>query len=256
MDFMPRLESDKRIYSHKIRFQAGQCEYASQGTYTCKMWEKLRVQSVMTVTSHPSLVTPTHVYSQSRSHPNSPWPNLNPSQAFPIHLQHSQSGEHHSQTHLTIPNEPKTSWIPLTNPELACSPLNLKTQYTQLQLGEAWMPSTIPDWVLFLSLVLISFCLSLPLSRSSCHSFPSSTLYPSSPYHTLPYLYTSVCYFSPLLFSFNFLSWTNHCLTLPFGCVNMPLSHFLFGCAKPVLYLCLPVSWLCLPVFGCACGSL
>ena len=33
---------------------------------------------VTTMTSHPSLITPTHVYSQSRPHPNSPWPNLNP----------------------------------------------------------------------------------------------------------------------------------------------------------------------------------
>ena len=39
MDFMPRLESDKRIYSHKIRFQAGRREYASQGTYTCAIGE-------------------------------------------------------------------------------------------------------------------------------------------------------------------------------------------------------------------------
>ena len=49
---------------------------------------------------------------------------------------------------------------------------------------------------------------------------------------------------------------TNHCLTLPFGCVDMLYPHFFFGCAKPVLCLCSPVSWLCLPVFGCACGSL
>ena len=61
--------------------------------------------------------------------------------------------------------------------------------------------------------------------------------------------------FHPYSFSFNFLSWTNHCLTLPFGCVDMLYPHFFFGCAKPVLYLCSPVSWLCLPVFGCACGS-
>ena len=37
MDFTPRLESDERIYSHKIRFQAGRREYASQGTYTCEI---------------------------------------------------------------------------------------------------------------------------------------------------------------------------------------------------------------------------
>ena len=97
---------------------------------------------------------------------------------------HPWSGEHHSQTHLTIPDELETSWIPLTNPKLACSPLNLKTQYAQPQSGEAWMPSYIPDWVLFLSLILISICLSLPLSHSPCHSFPPSTLYPSS---SLPY---------------------------------------------------------------------
>ena len=42
--------------------------------------------SVTTVTSHPSLVTSAHVYSQSRPHPNTPWPNPNLSQAFPIHL--------------------------------------------------------------------------------------------------------------------------------------------------------------------------
>ena len=106
---------------------------------------------------------------------------------------HPWSSEHHSRTHLTIPDEPKTSQIPLTNPGLAHSPLNLKTQYVQQQLGEAQMPSYIPDWVLFLSLVLISICLSLPLSHPPCHSFPPSTLYPSSPLpyplvplHTLP----------------------------------------------------------------------
>ena len=62
--------------------------------------------------------------------------------------------------------------------------------------------------------------------------------------------------FHPYSFPFNFLSWTNHCLSLPFGCVDMLYPHLFFGCAKPVLYLCSPVSWLCLPVFGCACGSL
>ena len=139
---------------------------------------------------HPSLVTPTRVYSQSRPHPNSPWPNPNPSQAFPSiysipepicsipegmlrwHLlsKHSRSGERHSQTHLTIPDEPETSRIPSTNPELARSSLNPKTQYTQPWLGKARMPSYIPDWVLFLFfrtyyypslLTLVSFFLSL-----------------------------------------------------------------------------------------------
>ena len=82
---------------------------------------------------------------------------LNPSAAFPKgcctniclvsipegmlhqHLlsKHSRSGEHHSQIHLTIPDEPEISRIPSTNPELACSPLNPKTQYAQLQSGEA-----------------------------------------------------------------------------------------------------------------------
>ena len=42
--------------------------------------------------------------------------------------------------------------------------------------------------------VLIIICLSLPLSRSSCHSFPPSTLYPSSLYHTLSYPYTPCHY--------------------------------------------------------------
>ena len=42
--------------------------------------------------------------------------------------------------------------------------------------------------------VLIIICLSLPLSRSSCHSFPPSTLYPSSLYHTLSYSYTPCHY--------------------------------------------------------------
>ena len=45
----------------------------------------------------------------------------------------------------------------------------------------------------FLS-VLIIIRLSLSLSCSSCHSFPPSTLYPSSPYHTLSYHYTSCPY--------------------------------------------------------------
>ena len=96
----------------------------------------------------------------------------------------SRSGEHHSRTHLTIPNEPKTSRIPSTNPKLACSPLNLKTQYVQPQLGKAQTLSSFPDQVLFLSPILISICHSLPLSCSSCHSFPPSTLYPPS---SLPY---------------------------------------------------------------------
>ena len=101
---------------------------------------------------------------------------------------HPRSGEHHSQTHLTIPDEPETSRIPLTNPKLACSPLNPKTQYAQPWSGKAWTPSYIPDWVLFLSLILISICLSLPLSHSLCHSFPLSTLYSSSflPYPLVP----------------------------------------------------------------------
>ena len=58
---------------------------------------------------------------------------------------HSRSGEHHSRTHLTIPDEPETSRIPLTNPELARSPLNPKTQYAQPRSGEARTPSYIPD---------------------------------------------------------------------------------------------------------------
>ena len=53
--------------------------------------------TVTTMTSHPSLVTPTCVYSQSRPHPNSPWPNPNPSQAFLIHLQHSRTHLQHSR---------------------------------------------------------------------------------------------------------------------------------------------------------------
>ena len=145
-------------------------------TNSGRPWASVRIH-VTTVTSHPSLVTPTCVYSQSRPHLNSPWPNPNPSQVFPIHLQHSwthlqhsRSGEHHSRTHLTIPNKPKTSWIPSTNPELGRSPLNPKTQYAQPQSGEAQMLSIIPDWVLFLFfctyyypslLTLASFLLSL-----------------------------------------------------------------------------------------------
>ena len=42
------------------------------------------------------------------------------------------------------------------------------------------------------SLVLIIICLSLPLSRFLLSLLPPSTLYPTSPYHTLSYLYTSV----------------------------------------------------------------
>ena len=102
---------------------------------------------------------------------------------------HSRSGEHHSWTHLTIPDEPETSQIPLTNPKLACSPLNPKTQYVQPQSGEARMLSSIPNWVLFLSLVLIMICLSLLLS---CSLLSSVNPVSSSPYHTLSYLYTSV----------------------------------------------------------------
>ena len=83
---------------------------------------------------------------------------------------HSWSGEHHSRIYLTIPNEPEISWIPSTNPKLARSPLNLKTQYAQPRSGEAQMLSSILDWVLFPSfhtyyylslLTLVSFLLSL-----------------------------------------------------------------------------------------------
>ena len=104
---------------------------------------------------------------------------------------HSQSGEHHSWTHLTIPDEPKTSQILSTNPELACSPLNLKTQYMQPWSGKAWMPSTIPSWVLFLFsrtyyyLSLLTLVLFPPVSPSLCQ--PCICLVP---YHTLSYHYT------------------------------------------------------------------
>ena len=39
MDFTPHLESDERIYSDKIRFQAGQRDYAGQGINTCGIRE-------------------------------------------------------------------------------------------------------------------------------------------------------------------------------------------------------------------------
>ena len=97
---------------------------------------------------------------QTQTIPGLPNPSiafLNSSAAFPNPLlhwhllsKHSRSGEHHSQTHLTIPNKPKTSWIPSTNLKLTCSPLNLKTQYMQLQSGEARTPSIISNWVSFL----------------------------------------------------------------------------------------------------------
>ena len=81
----------------------------------------------------------------------------NPSAAFPkgmLHQcllsKHSWSSEHHSQTHLTIPDKPGTSQIPSTNPELARLPLNPKTQYVQPRSGKARTLSSIPDWVLFL----------------------------------------------------------------------------------------------------------
>ena len=145
------------------------------------MWQKRNKKKgcngVMTVTSHPSLVTPTRVYSQSRPHPNSPWPNPNPSQAFPkgcctdVCLVSIPEAVNTIPKHIwPIFDKLKTSRIPLTNPELARSPLNPKTQYTQLWLGEAQMPSYIPNWVLFLFsrtyfylslLTLISFLLSL-----------------------------------------------------------------------------------------------
>src|SRR5438128_12320313 len=79
---------------------------------------------------------------------------------------HSRSGEHHSRTHLTIPDEPETSRIPLTNPKLACSPLNLTTQYTQCDRAK---PKRLALFLIeshSLSLILIIICLSLPLSRS------------------------------------------------------------------------------------------
>ena len=157
----------------------------------------------MTMTSHPTLCTPSHIYAQPCSPltcPNSTQPIARP--LFPLSLpshchnhditpqpshtyscllavqtppkhslikpkthprpsqsiysilklicsipegmlhqhllsKHSQSGEHHSRIHLTISDEPKTPRIPSTNPELARSPLNPKTQYTQPRSGKA-----------------------------------------------------------------------------------------------------------------------
>ena len=69
-----------------------------------------------------------------------------------------------------IPDEPETSRISSTNPKLAHSPLNPKTQYVQPRSGKAQTPSYIPDWVLFLFfctyyypslLTLVLFLLSL-----------------------------------------------------------------------------------------------
>ena len=143
---------------------------------------------------------------QTQTHPRPPQPIYGipkpicsiPKGMLHQHLlsKHSWSGEHHSQTHLTIPNEPKTSQIPLTNPELVCSPLNPKTQYVQPRSGKAWtlkhysQLSLIPFLLYLLLSVPLYPCLIL-----SYHSFPPSTLYPSSPYHTLLYLYTSVLTF-------------------------------------------------------------
>src|SRR5438128_5684719 len=79
---------------------------------------------------------------------------------------HSRSGEHHSRTHLTIPDEPETFRIPATNPELARSPLNPTTQYTQCDRVKPKCLALFPIESHSLSLVLIIICLSLPLSRS------------------------------------------------------------------------------------------
>ena len=86
---------------------------------------------------------------------------------------HSRSGEHHSRTHLTIPDEPETSQILSTNPELACSPLNPKTRYVQPRSGFARtlsLHSSQLSLIPFLSYLLLSVhpypCLVL-----SCHSF-------------------------------------------------------------------------------------
>ena len=84
--------------------------------------------------------------------------------------------------------------IPSTNPELACSPLNSKTQYAQPSLDKAQMLSNILIEFYSFSLVLIIICLSLPLSRSLLSLLPPSTLYLTSPYHTLSYSYTSCPY--------------------------------------------------------------
>src|SRR5438128_5425277 len=79
---------------------------------------------------------------------------------------HSRSGEHHSRIHLTIPDEPETSRIPSTNPELARSPLNPTTQYTQCDRAKPERLALFPIESHSFSLVLIITCLSLPLSRS------------------------------------------------------------------------------------------
>ena len=84
--------------------------------------------------------------------------------ALTLLSKHFCSGEHHFWTHLTIPDELKTSWIPSTNQELACSPLNSKTQYAQPWLGKAQMLSNILIESHSFSLILIIICSSLPLS--------------------------------------------------------------------------------------------
>ena len=72
------------------------------------------------------------------------------------------------------------------------------------------------------SLVLIIICPSLPLSRSLLSLLPLSTLYPTSPYHTLSYSYTSCPYLydyiqttpsrSPSLLPLSISSLCTHCI--------------------------------------------
>ena len=102
---------------------------------------------------------------------------------------HSRSSEHHSQIHLTIPDEPKTSQIPLTNPKLVCSPLNPKTQYVQLRSGKAQMLKQY-SWlslIPFLPYLLLSVspypCLVPPVTPFLCQ--PCIHLVFTMPSHTL-----------------------------------------------------------------------
>ena len=156
---------------------------------------------------------------------------------------HSRSDDHHFWTYLIIPDEPKTSQIPLTNPELAHSPPNPKTQYVQLRLGKAQTLSSILDWVSFLFshtyhhlflLTLVLFSPVTPFLHQPCIHlvFTIPLLYPYTSC-SYPYDYTQTIpsrSWSPVLPSISSLCTlcipqSEYHLNTPYYGLTLSMSH-------------------------------
>ena len=84
---------------------------------------------------------------------------------------HSWSGEHHSWIHLTILNEPETSWIPSTHPWTWRLSMHNHDRAKPERLAVFPIKSYF-----FLSYLLLSVS-PYPCPVPFCHSFPPSILY-------------------------------------------------------------------------------